>query len=106
MTRVRASGEGESAAIAQYGSGHSSLFACNRAWASFKTPDDPGFFGLVGQHVVAQVEALASNPVVREAWDRQPALTLHGRVYANADGIPQTVCKPVPNPAIPGVETS
>lgn len=57
---------------------------------------------LCERNVVAQVEALAVNPLVRRAWERQSPLTIHGWVYAIGDGLLQAVCDPVchsPSPA-------
>lgn len=38
-------------------------------------------------NVVAQVEALAQNPFVRDAWRRGQALTVHGWIYSIQDGL-------------------
>ena len=57
---------------------------------------------LCERNVVAQVEALAVNPLVRGAWERRADLTLHGWVYAIGDGLLQTVCEPVPNARVCG----
>lgn len=46
---------------------------------------------LCERNVMAQVEALAANPVVRGAWGRGADLTLHGWVYAIGDGLLQAV---------------
>ncbi len=56
---------------------------------------------LCERNVLAQVEALAINPVIRAAWQRQAPLTLHGWVYAIGDGLLQTVCDPVSNARAP-----
>src|SRR5690606_22232029 len=47
--------------------------------------------GLCKRNIVAQVEALAMNPLVHGAWSRRANLTLHGWVYAIGDGLLQTV---------------
>jgi carbonic anhydrase len=52
---------------------------------------------LCERNVVAQVEALSVNPLVRGAWERRAELTLHGWVYAIGDGLLQEVCEPVRN---------
>jgi len=57
--------------------------------------------GLCRRNVVAQVMALADNPVVRGAWARGAALTLHGWVYAIGDGLLRNVCEPVCAPPAP-----
>jgi carbonic anhydrase len=49
-------------------------------------------------NVIAQVEAIAANPLVRRAWETRTGPTLHGWVYAIHNGLLQTVCEPVPNP--------
>lgn len=72
--------------------------ALHHAQGCKAAPDLMDANALCERNVVTQVEALASNPVVRAAWERQAALTLHGWVYAIADGLLQTVCEPVPNP--------
>lgn len=53
---------------------------------------------LCESNVIAQVEALAANPLVRGAWEMRAGLTLHGWVYAIHNGLLQTVCEPVSNP--------
>lgn len=52
---------------------------------------------LCERNVVAQVEALSVNPLVRGAWERRAELTLHGWVYAIGDGLLQEICEPVRN---------
>lgn len=49
-------------------------------------------------NVSAQVAALADNPIVRAAWQRNASLTLHGWVYAIGDGLLQPVCKEIAGP--------
>ncbi len=46
-------------------------------------------------NVVAQVEALALNPIIGAAWARQADLTLHGWIYGIGDGLLRSVCDPV-----------
>lgn len=58
----------------------------------------PDADGLCRRNVVAQVTALAENPVVRGAWARDVALTLHGWVYAIGDGLLRNVCEPLCTP--------
>lgn len=53
---------------------------------------------LCDRNVQAQVQALATNPVIRGSWKRGTGPTLHGWVYAIADGLLQPVCQPVRNP--------
>lgn len=55
---------------------------------------------LCERNVVAQVAALADNPIIREAWARQAPLALHGWVYAIGDGLLQPVCDPVRSAAM------
>lgn len=50
---------------------------------------------LCERNVVSQVDALATNPLVRAAWDRRSPLILHGWVYAIGDGLLYPVCDPV-----------
>ncbi|OYW86687.1 MAG: carbonic anhydrase [Sphingobium sp. 32-64-5] len=73
--------------------------ALHRAGCGVAAPDaapDPAAANvLCERNVVAQVEALAGNPVIRNAWARQAPLTLHGWVYAIGDGLLQAVCDPV-----------
>ncbi|MGX1588188.1 carbonic anhydrase [Brevundimonas diminuta] len=38
-------------------------------------------------NVVAQVEAVAANPFVRDAWRKGQSLTVHGWVYSIQDGL-------------------
>lgn len=59
------------------------------------TPDQSDANALCERNVVAQVEALAANPLIRSAWARQVPLTLHGWVYAIGDGLLQAVCDPI-----------
>lgn len=58
--------------------------------------DDPDT--LCEHNVIAQVEALAANPIVQAAWQQQADLTLHGWVYGVADGLLRPVRRPVRNP--------
>lgn len=57
-------------------------------------PDPADANALCERNVVAQVEALAVDPLIRGAWERR-ALTLHGWVYAIGDGLLHAVCEPV-----------
>ncbi|MDE8650660.1 carbonic anhydrase [Novosphingobium album (ex Liu et al. 2023)] len=50
---------------------------------------------LCERNILAQVTALAVNPLVMQAWERRASLTLHGWVYAIGDGLLQPVCAPV-----------
>jgi carbonic anhydrase len=54
---------------------------------------------LCERNVLSQVEALASNPLIRRAWKRKAAPRLHGWVYAIGDGLLQPVCESVAGPA-------
>lgn len=58
-------------------------------------PDQADANALCERNVVAQVEALAANRLVRTAWAAQADLTLHGWVYAISDGLLRAVCEPV-----------
>jgi len=58
----------------------------------------PDADALCERNVIAQVEALAANPLVRGAWARQADLTLHGWAYAIGDGLLRALCDPVRNP--------
>ncbi|WP_395336888.1 carbonic anhydrase [Novosphingobium sp. BL-8H] len=69
--------------------------ALYRGQAGGAASDDPRH--LCECNVVAQVEALARNPIVRNAWERGAALALHGWVYAIGDGLLRSVCDPVTN---------
>lgn len=71
------------------------------------TPDDGGIPAdtLCERNILAQVEALGANPIVRQAWERRAALTLHGWVYAIGDGLLQQVCDPVRSPFRGAAET-
>ena len=55
---------------------------------------------LCERNVIAQVSALAQNPIVRGAWAAQAPLTLHGWVYAIGDGLLQPVCDPFSGPLV------
>lgn len=68
-----------------------------RSHSRMTTPGSAEADDLCERNVVAQVEALAVNPLVRGAWERRAELTLHGWVYAIGDGLLQEVCEPVPN---------
>ncbi|AZI36340.1 putative carbonic anhydrase [Caenibius tardaugens NBRC 16725] len=65
---------------------------------------------LCERNVVAQVQALATNPLVHAAWDAQAKLTLHGWIYSISDGLLRTVCEAVhgrlstPPPFVDGVD--
>lgn len=50
---------------------------------------------LCRSNVELQVAALAGSVIVKAAWARGTALTLHGWVYAIGDGLLQTVCAPI-----------
>ena len=39
------------------------------------------------RNVLAQVESLADNPFVRDAWGRGQALSIHGWIYSIQDGL-------------------
>lgn len=58
-------------------------------------PDEADANALCERNVVAQVEALAANRLVRAAWAAHAELTLHGWVYAISDGLLRMVCEPV-----------
>lgn len=58
-------------------------------------PDQADANALCERNVVAQVEALAANRLVRTAWASHAGLTLHGWVYAISDGLLRAVCEPV-----------
>ncbi|MGE4431018.1 MAG: carbonic anhydrase [Sphingobium sp.] len=77
--------------------GHDHGKACGQASdaASEAVPDAAKANALCERNVVAQVEALSGNPIIREAWARRAPLTLHGWVYAIGDGLLRTVCDPV-----------
>ncbi|APL93331.1 carbonic anhydrase [Sphingobium indicum] len=53
---------------------------------------------LCERNIIAQVSALARNPIVCGAWKRGARLTLHGWVYAIGDGLLRTICGPITNP--------
>lgn len=68
-----------------------------RSHRRMTTTHSPEADDLCERNVVAQVEALSVNPLVRGAWERQAELTLHGWIYAIGDGLLQTICEPVRN---------
>lgn len=45
-------------------------------------------------NVIAQVELLSANPIIRQAWQDGRDLTVHGLIYAIGDGLLQSVCAP------------
>lgn len=49
-------------------------------------------------NVLAQVQALSRNPVVRRAWADGASLTIHGWAYGIGDGLVRPVCAPVKGP--------
>ena len=53
---------------------------------------------LCEQNICAQVDELAANPLIVDAWQRQASLTLHGWVYGIGDGLLQRVCTPMTSP--------
>ncbi|AMK23053.1 MULTISPECIES: carbonic anhydrase [Sphingomonadaceae] len=50
---------------------------------------------LCERNVVAQVDALSVNPLVRAAWAREAPLSLHGWVYRIGDGLLKSLCRRV-----------
>ena len=46
-------------------------------------------------NVIAQVEQVCANPIVRNAWRTGRDLIVHGLIYAIADGLLSQVCDPV-----------
>lgn len=62
-------------------------------------PDDWTAERLCESNVLAQVNGLAANAVVRQAWSEGRALSLHGWVYAIGDGLLRPLCEPVGSPA-------
>lgn len=54
---------------------------------------------LCERNVAAQIEALATNPVILRRWREGPSLTLHGWVYGIGDGLLKQVCPARAGPA-------
>ena len=54
---------------------------------------------LCEQNVIAQVEALAANPIVRTAWSRGQLLAIHGWVYAIENGLLKELYGPIIAPS-------
>mgnify|MGYP000933761973 CR=1 FL=1 len=50
-------------------------------------------------NVLRQVEALAGNPFVRDAWGRGQPLTVHGWIYSIQDGLVRDLEASVSGPA-------
>jgi carbonic anhydrase len=50
-------------------------------------------------NVIEQVSNVCHTTVVRDAWDREQALTVHGWVYGLADGLVRDLDATVSNPA-------
>jgi carbonic anhydrase len=46
-------------------------------------------------NVIAQVQELSANALIRQAWRNHHDLTVHGLVYAIGDGLLKAVCNPV-----------
>lgn len=46
-------------------------------------------------NVIAQVESLAANPVIKDAWKQHARPALHGWVYSIADGLLQELYGPI-----------
>lgn len=72
--------------------------ALHQAYARSGAANCDDMESLVERNVVAQVEALAANPIVQAAWQQQIELTLHGWVYGLSDGVLRPVRRPVRNP--------
>jgi len=49
-------------------------------------------------NVIAQVEQLCANPLIRQAWEDGQELTIHGLVYGIGDGLLTRVCESVSAP--------
>jgi carbonic anhydrase len=49
-------------------------------------------------NVIAQVEQLCANPLIRQAWEAGRDLTIHGLVYGIGDGLLAPVCASVSHP--------
>lgn len=72
--------------------------ALHQVHSTENAPDAISPNELCEQNVIAQIEALATNPTIRAAWSRKMPLALHGWVYAIGDGLLRTVCDPVSGP--------
>lgn len=57
---------------------------------------------LCERNVVAQIEGLADNPLIRSAWKARSGPTLHGWVYSLHNGLLRKVCEPISQPARAG----
>lgn len=49
-------------------------------------------------NVIAQVEQLCANPLIRQAWKEGQDLTIHGLIYGIGDGLLAPVCESVSRP--------